>query len=208
MDLNKLVSLICSRSIERNPRNVGVESLNFDSPANEGKNERLRNHTPLRCSRQRRAALCAHCTLELERSPLIIDILLSHQAQLPAGMFDPLHSTASVFGGTDDANTPPWPTTPHSVGSPVPNLRRASPAPPTPDKGPAPGLYGREPQIYGEPQAGLISPRETVGSNGAKYEKPEPYLRVRINGIDRNRRDILIKLDAQVCFVHCFGFWR
>ncbi|KAF9478180.1 hypothetical protein BDN70DRAFT_880353 [Pholiota conissans] len=112
-------------------------------------------------------------------------------------MFDPLHSTAAVFGGTNDTTTPPWPTTPHSAGSPVPNLRRASPAPPTPDKGPSPGLYGREPQIYGEPQAGLISPRETVGSNGTKYEKLEPYLRVRINGLDRNRRDILIKLDAQ-----------
>ncbi|KAF8192458.1 hypothetical protein BJ912DRAFT_1021758 [Pholiota molesta] len=111
-------------------------------------------------------------------------------------MFDPLHSTASVFGGTDDANTPPWPTTPHSVGSPVPNLRRASPAPPHRTKVCSWPLW-REPQIYGEPQAGLISPRETVGSNGAKYEKPEPYLRVRINGIDRNRRDILIKLDAQ-----------
>ncbi|KJA29924.1 hypothetical protein HYPSUDRAFT_60769 [Hypholoma sublateritium FD-334 SS-4] len=112
-------------------------------------------------------------------------------------MFDPLHSTAAVFGGTDEANTPPWPTTPHSIGSPVPNLRRASPVPPTPDKGPAPGLYGREPQIYGQPESGLISPRETVGANGTKYEKTEPYLRVRINGLDRNRRDILVKLDAQ-----------
>lgn len=114
-------------------------------------------------------------------------------------MFDPLHSTAAVFGGTtEEPNTPPWPTTPHSAGSPVPNLRRASPVPPTPDKGPTPGIFGREPQIYGQPEAGLISPRETVGSNGVQYEKPEPYLRVRINGLDRNRRDILVKLDAQV----------
>ncbi|KAF8974173.1 Vps5 C terminal like-domain-containing protein [Flammula alnicola] len=113
-------------------------------------------------------------------------------------MFDPLHSTASVFGGTDDPETPPWPTTPHSPGSSIPNLRRAvSPVPPTPDKGPSPGLYGKEPQIYGQPETGLISPRETVGSNGVKYEKAGPYLRVRINGLDRNRRDILVKLDAQ-----------
>jgi hypothetical protein len=112
-------------------------------------------------------------------------------------MFDPLSSTSSVFA--DDSDTPPWPTTPHAPNSSIPNLRRAaSPVPPTPDKGPTPGLYGREPQIYGQPEAGLISPRETTGSNGTKYEKPEPYLRVRITGLDRNRRDILVKLDAQV----------
>ncbi|SJL02053.1 uncharacterized protein ARMOST_05377 [Armillaria ostoyae] len=109
-------------------------------------------------------------------------------------MFDPLNS-ASAFGGS--VETPPWPTTPHP-NSPIPNLRRAStPVPPTPDKGPTPGLYGKEPQIYGQPEAGLISPRDTVGSNGTKYEKTEPYLRVRITGLDRNRRDILIRLDAQ-----------
>jgi hypothetical protein len=60
------------------------------------------------------------------------------------------------------------------------------------------GLYGREPKIYGQPEPGLVSPQTTVGSNGTKYEKMEPYLRVRITGMDRNRRDILFKLDAQV----------
>ncbi|KAF8897839.1 Vps5 C terminal like-domain-containing protein [Infundibulicybe gibba] len=113
-------------------------------------------------------------------------------------MFDPLNSTASIFGGATEEEQPPWPTTPHPPHSPIPNLRRASPPnPPIPDKGPAPGLYGKEPQIYGQPEAGLISPRVTVGSNGTQYEKPEPYLRVRITGLDRNRRDILVKLDAQ-----------
>jgi hypothetical protein len=123
-------------------------------------------------------------------------------------MFDPLSSTSSVFGDTDSPVTPPWPTTPHPPGSPVPNLRRAlTPVPPTPDKGPSPGLYGKEPQIYGQPDAGLISPRGTVGPNGIKYEKAEPYLRVRINGLDRNRRDILVKLDAQVCIFQNFIFF-
>lgn len=122
-------------------------------------------------------------------------------------MFDPLNSTSSVFGGTDSPVTPPWPTTPHPPGSPVPNLRRAlTPVPPTPDKGPSPGLYGKEPQIYGQPDTGLVSPRNTVGPNGVKYEKAEPYLRVRINGLDRNRRDILVKLDAQVCISSKFLF--
>ncbi|KAJ7752797.1 Vps5 C terminal like-domain-containing protein [Mycena maculata] len=110
-------------------------------------------------------------------------------------MFDPLSSSG---GFADDALNPPWPTTPHTPNSPIPNLRRAStPVPPTPDKGPSPGLFGKEPQIYGQPDSGLISPREAVGPNGSNYEKPEPYLRVRITGLDRNRRDILVKLDAQ-----------
>ena len=118
-------------------------------------------------------------------------------------MFDPLSSTSSVFGDPYSQDTPPWPTTPHPPGSPIPNLRRAlTPVlPTTPDKGPSPGLYGKEPQIYGQPEAGLILPPDTVGPNGVKYDKAEPYLRVRINGLDRNRRDILVKLDAQVCII-------
>ncbi|KAJ3833225.1 Vps5 C terminal like-domain-containing protein [Lentinula raphanica] len=113
-------------------------------------------------------------------------------------MFDPLSSNNATWGGTDDVE-PSWPTVPHPPNSPIPNLRRAStPGPPsTPEKGPAPGLYGKEPQIYGQPESGLISPRDTVGSSGNTYEKPEPYLRVKITAIDRNRRDTLIKLDAQ-----------
>jgi hypothetical protein len=111
-------------------------------------------------------------------------------------MFDPLSSTSSIFA---EDSIPPWPTTPHQPNSPIPNLRRAStPIPPTPEKGLSGGIYGKEPQIYGQPEPGLISPRDTVSSNGTKYEKSEPYLRVRVTGIDRNRRDILFKLDAQV----------
>jgi hypothetical protein len=134
-------------------------------------------------------------------------------------MFDPLTLNApdstSPFSSSSSypahqPTTPPWPTTPHTPNSPIPNLRRApsplpspiSLPPPTPEKGPAlpgagTGLYGKEPQIYGRPDPGLISPRElsTPTSNGAKQE---PYLRVRITGLDRNRRDVLIRLDAQV----------
>ncbi|OAX44021.1 hypothetical protein K503DRAFT_679743 [Rhizopogon vinicolor AM-OR11-026] len=113
-------------------------------------------------------------------------------------MLDPLSSTSSIFanGNTD---TPPWPTTPHEPNSPIPNLRRASPSPSSQasHKTESDGLYGREPKIYGQPEPGLVSPQTTVGSNGTKYEKMGPYLRVRITGMDRNRRDILFKLDAQ-----------
>ncbi len=60
-------------------------------------------------------------------------------------------------------------------------------------------MYGKEPQIYGQPEPGLISPRANTASNGTQFEKKEPYLRVRITSLDRNRRDVLIKFDAQVC---------
>jgi hypothetical protein len=106
-------------------------------------------------------------------------------------MYDPLHS------GFEDTN-PPWPTTPHP-NSPIPTLRRASPSPILSETaGPSPGLYGKEPQIYGQQGPGLVSPETTFYSNGIKYEKTEPYLKVRITGMDRNRRDILVRLDAQV----------
>lgn len=107
-------------------------------------------------------------------------------------MFDPLASTSSIFANGDNDTPPPWPTTPHEPNSPIPNLRRASP------KVDSDGLFGKEPRIYGAPEPGLISPQTTVGSNGVKYERSEPYLRVRITGLDRNRRDILFKFDAQV----------
>lgn len=108
-------------------------------------------------------------------------------------MFDPLSAT---FG---EEPQPPWPTTPHTPNTPIPNLprpsSRPSSRPQTPDKG---GIYGRQPQIYGQPEPGLLSPTANAASNGAKYERAEPYLKVRITGLDRNRRDILVKFDAQV----------
>lgn len=111
-------------------------------------------------------------------------------------MFDPLSESATPFA----VETPSWQQTDTpDASSTMASYAPESPLPPTaPQKAPGDGLYGREPQIYGAPEAGLISPRETVGSNGTKFEKAEPYLRVRLTGLDRNRRDILIRLDAQV----------
>jgi hypothetical protein len=107
---------------------------------------------------------------------------------------DPLGSTASIFAAQDDS---PWQeTSPNPV---TPGIERASTSSfQSADDGPTPGLYGKEPKIYGQPEPGLISPRDVVGSNGANFERQEPYLRVRITGLDRNRRDILIRFDAQV----------
>ncbi|KAG1892217.1 Vps5 C terminal like-domain-containing protein [Suillus subluteus] len=123
-------------------------------------------------------------------------------------MFDPLSSTSSIFANGNTDMSPPWPTTPHEPNSPIPHLRRASPSLPSPvsvQKAETDGLYGREPKIYGQPEPGLVSPQTAVGSNGTKYEKMEPYLRVRITGMDRNRRDILFKLDAQTTLSNFTG---
>ena len=106
-------------------------------------------------------------------------------------MFDPL----SVPNFPQDE--PPWPTKPHSPSDPIPNLPR--PSPHHEPRGPPAGLYGKEPQIYGQVEPALISPRLNPGSNGTQFERKEPYLRVRITALDRNRRDVLIKFDAQVC---------
>lgn len=92
---------------------------------------------------------------------------------------------------------PPWPTTPHSPNEPIPNLPRPSPNHQE-SRGPPAGLYGKEPQIYGQPEPGLLSPQINTASNGVPFERREPYLRVRITALDRNRRDVLIKFDAQV----------
>ncbi|KAI0772117.1 Vps5 C terminal like-domain-containing protein [Trametes elegans] len=91
---------------------------------------------------------------------------------------------------------PPWPTTPHAPNESLPNLPRPSPNL-NESRGPPAGLYGKEPQIYGQPEPGLISPRINTSSNGVPFERREPYLRVRITSLDRNRRDVLIKFDAQ-----------
>ncbi|KAI0960409.1 hypothetical protein AcW1_004932 [Taiwanofungus camphoratus] len=110
-------------------------------------------------------------------------------------MFDPLSAEAAF------PEEPPWPTTPHRPHTPIPNLPRPSSAQRDLDASGKStsngGLYGKEPQIYGQPDPGLISPRITTASNGMRFERAEPYLRVRITGLDRNRRDILVKFDAQ-----------
>jgi hypothetical protein len=113
-------------------------------------------------------------------------------------MYDPLGSavaSGTLSGGFGSAeSTPPWPTTPHTPNSPIPNLRPA----PTPERIPDGNPFEKQAQIYGQPEPGLISPATNPTSNGGSFEKPEPYLRVRITGLDRNRRDILVRFDAQV----------
>lgn len=128
----------------------------------------------------------------------------------PLSPFNDPHRDVDVDAPSlsEPAPPPAWPSTPHDQlldndASIVKPVRALSQTPPPRSAnldtgGPTPGPWGREPQIYGQQEPGLISPRETVASNGASFEKPDPYLRVRITALDRNRRDILIRFDAQV----------
>ncbi|ORY23260.1 hypothetical protein BCR39DRAFT_549535 [Naematelia encephala] len=67
----------------------------------------------------------------------------------------------------------------------------------------------REPKVFGAPGLGLVSPpppshegieAQKANTNGAagqvQREKNVPYLRVRIGGLERNRKDLLIRFDA------------
>jgi len=121
-------------------------------------------------------------------------------------MASAFHDPLSPF--SDPHRDAPWPATPHTAADLPPTLVRA---PSTQSQvagidrsisngtngGLGTGPWGREPQIYGQPEPGLISPQATKPSNGQPLEKPEPYLRVRITALDRNRRDILVRFDAQ-----------
>jgi hypothetical protein len=116
-------------------------------------------------------------------------------------MYDPLNSGFS----SEPSDTPPWPTTPHTPNDPHPTL--VKPNSPTPSSS-STGPFGREPQIYGQPEPGLISPTSNKATNGTKFERNEPYLRVRITGLDRNRRDILVRFDAQVGLQKLYISWE
>lgn len=118
-------------------------------------------------------------------------------------MYDPLNESGGFGSSTSSSSVPGWPSTPHNPfadGTILPKPSSPKPQPPNPnDKPNNTGPYGREPQIYGQPSPGLVAPN----NNGSqRHERAEPYLRVRITGRDRNRRDILVRLDAQVqCLV-------
>ncbi|KAF7965075.1 hypothetical protein HWV62_688 [Athelia sp. TMB] len=110
-------------------------------------------------------------------------------------LFDPL--SPSPFANEPSASA--WAQEAPAPAPMVTNGAPASPPPePTPLPAPSDGLYGKEPRIYGQPEPGLISPEKAAAADGTPLAKPEPYLRVRITALDRNRRDILLRFDAQV----------
>lgn len=121
----------------------------------------------------------------------------------PHTMFsDPLGPADASPFSTSSSNQPPWPTTPHSPElEPSFGRRAVIPSMPTSPLPPQTLQYdpnAREPQIYGQESPGLISPAANKLSNGTKLERDDPYVRIRLTALDRNRRDILIRFDAQV----------
>ena len=61
----------------------------------------------------------------------------------------------------------------------------------------------REPKVFGAPTPGLVSP-PLDGQGGGRSQSPTRgrqeggYLRVRIGALERNRKDLLIRFDANV----------
>lgn len=112
--------------------------------------------------------------------------------------------------------TPSWSTSPPRFRSALPYLSPArtrpksnqptSPAPTIPASSPF-----REPKVFGAPGLSLPASSSGSGDNGASgSQSPRKdkgreggFVRVRIGVLERNRKDLLIRFDANVCVVSC-----
>jgi hypothetical protein len=115
---------------------------------------------------------------------------------VPALNIPPPEDSEAGFGG--DSSPFMGQASPSQLYSPSGGSAQNSLSPSLRSPGPGANPYGREPQIYGQPDAGLISPTANTATNGQSFERNEPYLRARITALDRNRRDIIVRFDAQV----------
>lgn len=74
----------------------------------------------------------------------------------------------------------------------------------------------RPPKVYGSPAMAMFDPTSfdaegstgDVKGKGKGREKERGYLRVRITGLERNRKDLLIRFDASVSFIFQRGGTR
>ena len=102
---------------------------------------------------------------------------------LPFTIMDPL-SPSHLASHWASSTSPRTATRPSSFAqNPNSPAKAATSSPPTP----------REPRVHGAPGMGLLDPSTT--SQGGKGV---PFLRVRIGGLERNRKDLLIRFDATV----------
>ncbi|EKD03351.1 hypothetical protein A1Q2_02331 [Trichosporon asahii var. asahii CBS 8904] len=97
---------------------------------------------------------------------------------------DPLDST-SAWGGSS-AVPSPLPSATESTSGPWGGSSAASTSSST-----VPDL--REPRVYGDPVPALPAPNEQQAK-----QIQAPFLRVRIAGVDRNRKDLLVRFDSSV----------
>ena len=104
---------------------------------------------------------------------------------------------------------PSWsnaPTTPSRTVTPS----AQSPLPTSPLPASASSSSFREPKVFGAPGLGLVNPPSESSqasqavdvnktmSTAKTQERQGSYLRVRIGGLERNRKDLLIRFDASV----------
>lgn len=100
-------------------------------------------------------------------------------------MADPLVSAHRPSNdGWSNAYTPSGTSSTHGALSP------AAAAPPLS----ATGGYTRDPKIFGMPSASLTAPAAGAAHNGSST----PFIKIRIGGLERNRKDLLVRFDASV----------
>lgn len=111
-----------------------------------------------------------------------------------APTMDPLDSTSAWGGSSASAAASPLPSAtsvtdstpgPWSSAASTSSASAASAASTVPDL--------REPRVYGDPVPALPAPPA-----GEQRQQNAPFLRVRIAGVDRNRKDLLVRFDSSV----------
>lgn len=107
---------------------------------------------------------------------------------------DPLDST-SAWGGSGAAGAGATSSLPSASDGPWGQSSAAS----TSSASTVPDL--REPRVYGDPVPALPAP-----SAEATKQQTAPFLRVRIAGVDRNRKDLLVRFDSSVSGVVRWDF--
>lgn len=108
---------------------------------------------------------------------------------------------------------PSWSiSNPNSPETPFQAPSVLSPPPPLPPPSASSSIFAREPKVFGAPVPGLVGPplgvaneysaiasaNGNAGGPSRASAQQGPYLRVRIGGLERNRKDLLIRFDASV----------
>ncbi|CDZ98475.1 Membrane coat complex Retromer, subunit VPS5/SNX1, Sorting nexins, and related PX domain-containing proteins [Phaffia rhodozyma] len=142
-------------------------------------------------------------------------------------MSDPLSPTVTFGRMVNPIQPPPWPSSPHQPAdlpahlSPSSSTSRSfsqqqSYRPQQENAHQPPSLqrnrpssnsisnhssgFEKERQVYGQPSQSLMSPDALM--DGKRADRLSPFLRVKITGMERNRKDLLIRFDASTNLSH------